>query len=118
MAGWAACGNAADMSSSILYLSNASSTGNHHLEGPARWVRHRGRRGLNATSIHTRIAFPEHTLAGERGSAALWFMPMEDLNSTQEKETFSLHLKSWREYRFLIDSPDFEDDHASRFCVE
>ena len=102
--------------STHLDLSTIDSA-SRHLSGPGRIVNHGGRSGLNATSIHSRIKIDSHTLAGNQGSAIIWFMPLEDMNSTHALNGFDLHHKLWHTFPLLTDSPDFSNEDASRFML-
>ena len=87
------------------------------VNGSVRRILHKGRSGLHATSIRSRIELPKHTLAGEKGAAAIWFMPLEDMTSTQKQDSFQKHNQSCFNYPLLIDSPDYLNEDASRFCL-
>ncbi|MCF7837716.1 MAG: YesU family protein [Candidatus Marinimicrobia bacterium] len=51
--------------------------------GAGRLITARGRGGVNLPSVHGRLEFPAHTLAGDRGALTLWLLALDDLAAAQ-----------------------------------
>jgi len=76
-------------SNSIRYTPDGEQPG---LEGNLTLIKHAGRHGWKASSIHDRLCFPRHTVNAPRGTLTLHILPLEDFSTcvqiphTQERE--------------------------------
>lgn len=99
----------------MTYLDEADASDAVERAGPFRLLTHRGRAGVNATSISSRITLPRHTVAGPRGALSLWVLPLEDLHPASPMPHTLEHEPSHLYYPLLGDHPDLRDRDAQRF---
>ena len=65
----------------IRYLENPNQPGNGvKVEGDWRTLSLKGRKGLNPTSIHSRLVLPKHNINDTRGTLSMWVASLEDLS--------------------------------------
>ena len=107
LAGWRL--NAAPGDNSIkpkfVYLANAAALARgESVNGPARMLELKGRKGINPTSIHTAIKLTGgHTLNEPRGTLALWFFGLEDLAASFVSDNMKMQNEFFDNYCFLSD---------------
>lgn len=85
------------------------------IDGPVRWIERRGRRGLNATSVHTRLRFDRHTVGDDRGALALWVLPLETLAPAAALGHIVKHEPDHHIVPLLSDLPSLRDREQARF---
>jgi hypothetical protein len=85
------------------------------IDGPARVIRHLGRSGLNATSIHTRFTLPRHLLAEPRGTMSLWLLPIEALTPAVRMVHFDKFEPDFFIHGILSDIRDLRNRGDARF---
>lgn len=85
------------------------------LRGPARVISHAGRLGINTTSIRSAVEMKRHTLKSPRGTASIWFLPLEDLSSYDPKPGFSRSNPEFYTYPFLSDNANPQAYNAAAF---
>jgi len=87
------------------YLSDASvlSVG-ETVNGPARVLELKGRKGINPQSIHTAIKLVGgHTLNEPKGTLVLWFFALEDLAASFVADHMKMQNEFFDNYTFLSD---------------
>ncbi len=75
-----------------------------------------GRKGINPTSIHTRLKFPEHNLNQEKGTLTYWVFSLEELSAFKKRSVIfnEENLNTWT-YAFLCDIPEIDDYDNTAF---
>jgi hypothetical protein len=74
-----------------------------------------GRAGWRATSVHSRLTIPAHTVAGERGTLTLWVLSMEHLAPVPPMPHLLELEPDWRIHTLLSDHPDLRAREKARF---
>jgi hypothetical protein len=74
------------------------------------------RKGINPTSIHTRLKIPNHNLNNPKGSLSLWVFSLEELFAFNKRPVMLTkeNLNVWT-YSFLSDIPNIGDFDNSNF---
>jgi hypothetical protein len=85
------------------------------VEGGFEPVQRHGRLGLRATSVHSRLVIDRHTVSGDRGTLALWVLPLEDLSSVAPMPHLLELEPDWRCYTLLSDNRDLRARQKARF---
>jgi len=100
------------------YLSDAATlTANESINGPARVLELKGRRGINPISIHTAIQLSGgHTLNRRKGSLVLWFFALEDLAASFIADHMKMQNEFFDNYTFLSDHSVPRDYPVANFC--
>lgn len=80
-------------------------------------IKRHGRAGYIAESIHTRIILSNHTANCECGTASLWVMPLEDMDSMTHQPYFSVNNENYGNFCLLADSPVPGDFEGSIFSI-
>lgn len=97
------------------YLTNASTLNSgEEINGPARLLTLKDRKGINPTSIHTSIKLGKHTLNEKKGTATLWFFALEDLATSFTADHMAIDNPHFGNYPFLSDNPmprNFDDSN-------
>jgi len=78
-------------------------------DGPFRAIGSDGRTGINATSIHSRLTIPKHTINEDKGTLTLWVMPLEDLYSASVPTFIDPYEPLYYMYTMLSDIPDLKN---------
>jgi hypothetical protein len=100
----------------LHYLSPNNLRDRLTVTGQAREIEVAGRRGLQPTSIHTRMQLNEHTLNNERGSVTLWVLPMEDLSSFASIQHMHKTDPGYDIYPILSDNENVRDWQQATFA--
>ena len=102
------------------YLSDASTlTDSETIQGPARVLDLKGRKGINPTSIHTTIQLTGgHTLNDPQGTMILWFFALEDLAASFLAGHMKIDNEHFASYPFLSDFVKPRDTAAANFSFE
>lgn len=75
-----------------------------------------GRRGINATSINSRLVIPRHNLNEDKGSLSIWIMSLEDLSAAVTNyEAASKHNPYFNNYTILSDCEEVRDFNNAVF---
>lgn len=87
------------------------------INGSARILELKGRKGINPTSIHTAIQLAGgHTLNEPRGTLTLWFFALEDLAASFVADHMKMQNEFFDNYTFLCDFPTPRNYPAANFC--
>ena len=100
------------------YLSDASalSTG-ETINGAARILDLKGRKGINPTSIHTAIKLEGgHTFNRPKGTLVVWFFALEDLAASFTADHMKMSNEFFDFYTFLSDNEVPRDYPKGNFC--
>lgn len=86
------------------------------VKGSYRILELNGRKGINPTSIHTRLQYPKHNLNHEKGSLSYWVFSLEELSAFKKRDVMfnEENLNTWT-YSFLCDIPNIGDYDNSAF---
>lgn len=87
------------------YLADASAlAAGEVVNGPARVLELKGRKGINPTSIHTTIKLTAgHSLNDPKGTLVLWFFALEDLAASFLAPHMKIDNEHFASYAFLSD---------------
>ncbi len=86
-------------------------------DGPFRQLSVDGRAGINATSIHSRLKIPKHTINEDKGTLTLWIMPTEDLYSASVPTYIDPYEPLYYMYTMLSDIPDLKNVSDASFAL-
>lgn len=86
-------------------------------EENTRVVSYAGRKGVNVTSIHKKLALREHTVNGDAGAFTMWILPLEDLATVSHQEHFMDVDPLYQNYALVSDCPDGKDYARAVFAV-
>jgi Domain of unknown function (DUF1961) len=87
------------------------------LNPSSRYLEHRGRRGLNFTSIRGRAALPRHTVAARKGSVVFWVLPLQEISPEAHYPAHAMSNPFYKYFVFLSDREAVEDVAAANFCL-
>jgi len=85
------------------------------VEGPARILTLKGRKGINPTSIHSTIKLGNHNLNNPKGTVVLWFFALEDLAASFVTDNMKIHNPDMGNYTFLSDYPNQKEYPNANF---
>lgn len=99
-------------------LNGKAKDGHVVLEKTFRTIRHRGREGLHAESIYSRLMIPKHTLNNNAGSLTLWCMCLEDMGC----QAVPLHMPDYEEHtqNYVLmtdDCLEFQEETEASFAL-
>lgn len=99
------------------YLNNFSfkDTVDVKLSGPARVINFEGRKGLNLTSIHSLLQLKAHNMNEKRGTVTMWVLSLEDLATSNAKNSMAISNPFWTMYPLLTDCPNPQDIISANF---
>ena len=102
------------------YLADASILSEKQVvNGPARVLDLKGRKGINPTSIHTTIQLSGgHTLNETQGTVVLWFFALEDLAASFLANHMKIDNEFFASYPFLSDFEKPRDVASANFSFE
>jgi hypothetical protein len=86
-------------------------------EGPFRKIEQGGRSGINATSIHSRLMIPKHTVNERQGSLTFWVMPIETMYSTSVPFFIMPYEPLYYMYTLLSDITDMKNVTEANFAL-
>lgn len=100
------------------YLSDATAlAAGEVVNGPARVLDLKGRKGINPTSIHTTIKLSGgHTLNEPQGTLVLWFFSLEDLAASFVADHMKMQNEFFDNYTFLSDYEVPRNYPPANFC--
>jgi hypothetical protein len=101
----------------ITYFNEENLLANVTKEGPFRKISHNGRSGVNATSIHSRISIPKHSINERQGSLTFWVMPIESLHPTSVPFHIMPYEPSYNVYALLSDNKELKKIEEARFSL-
>ena len=91
----------------IRYLENPNQPGNGvKVEGDWRTLSLKGRKGLNPTSIHSRLVLPKHNINDIRGTLSMWVASLEDLSYFMPRDCMAIDNPDFNVYALLSDNPN------------
>lgn len=102
------------------YLADASAlSAGETINGPARVLDLKGRKGINPTSIHTTIKLTGgHTINNSQGTMVLWFFALEDLAASFLADHMKIDNEFFATYPFLSDYEMPRNVAAANFSFE
>jgi len=106
------------MKPKYAHLSNVAALANREsINGPARVLDLKGRKGINPTSIHTAIKLEGgHTLNQPKGTLVLWFFALEDLAASFTADHMKISNEFFDFYTFLSDYKVPRNYPEGNFC--
>ena len=107
------------MKPKFSYLSDASAlSAGESINGSARVLELKGRKGINPTSIHTVIKLGAHNLNDPKGTAVLWFFALEDLAASFLAGHMKIDNEHFASYPFLSDYETPRNCAEANFSIE
>jgi len=95
---------------------NSSKSRAFTVHGDARVLDLKGRKGVNPTSIHTRIEMPKHNIASDNeGTMVIWAFFLEELNAAHQTKAMTYDNESWFTYPIISDIEDVSNSPEANF---
>ena len=99
------------------WLSPESPYENVTCEGPFRELTLHGRTGVNATSIHSRLAFNAPAMNAARGTLSLWLLPLEELSTQANIGHIKQFQGDYQSVPVLSDHAEHRNVNAATFAM-
>ncbi|WP_075590695.1 DUF1961 family protein [Labilibacter marinus] len=97
-------------------LSNPAKSSEFKTHGEARVLDLKGKKGINPTSIHSRIELLKHNLnKDEKGSMVIWAFFLEELNAAHQTKAMTYDNESWFVYPLISDNKEVSNSEESNF---
>jgi hypothetical protein len=104
----------------VLHHYLASAEGETILEGidgPTRILKMNGKRGVNATSIHTKLCMDHHNLNDDEGTVSFWMFALEDLSAAPSYSWMGKHNAAFAYFPLLTDVKEYDKALESQFSL-
>lgn len=86
-------------------------------DGPFRELTLAGRTGVNAVSLHSRMAFELPEINGPRGTLSIWTLGLEELSTQAPSPHIAKFQPDYQVVPVLTDSPEIRDVASSTFAM-